>query len=302
MPRKLRNFISGMSCKRFLLLAAAILLAEAPTGLDSAFAASQSVKVAGSTTVLPIVSRAAERFKAVHPGVAVLVNAGGSGVGLNSVAEGRVDIGLMSRHISPEEKEKFKNLSFEIYTVGHDGVACVVSSEIYQAGVKVLSKEQIRDIYLGNISNWQKVGGPDRRIVVVDKEYHRGTRHVFMKYVFGDEKARAPAARLVTGSNNEEQAKIAQSDTAIGMISHAWINEDVVGVGIRENGETLRPTIENIRSGRYPIVRDLNLITVGKPSGPVKEFIDFILGAEGQKTVAESGYIPVWRIPSRPGE
>lgn len=291
-----------MGCKRFFLLAAAILLAEAPTGFDSAFASSQSVKVSGSTTVLPVVSRSAERFKAIHPGVAILVNAGGSGVGLNSVAEGRVDIGLMSRHISPNEKEKFSSLDFKVFTVGRDAVACAVSSEVFHGGVTSLSKEEIRDIYLGKKTNWKEFGGPDRRIVVIDKEMHRGTRHVFMKYVMGDAKARAPGARLVTGSNNEEQAKIAQSDSAIGMLSLAWINKDVAGVGIREGAKILRPTLDSIRSGAYPIARNLSMVTVGEPTGLVKEFIDFVLGPQGQKTVAESGYIPVQSAPPRSGE
>jgi phosphate transport system substrate-binding protein len=128
---------------------------------------------------------------------------------------------------------------------------------------------------------------------VIDKERHRGTRHVFMKYVFGDEKARAPGARLVTGSNNEEQSKIAQSDSAIGMLSIAWINADVVGVGIREGGEIIEPTLDNVRANRFPISRDLNLVTVGEPMGVVKEFLNFVVSPEGQKIVSESGYIPV---------
>jgi phosphate transport system substrate-binding protein len=114
-----------------------------------------------------------------------------------------------------------------------------------------------------------------------------------MKFVFGDSKARAPGARLVTGSNNEEQTKIAQSDAAIGMLSLAWINKDVAGVGIRIDGRTVEPTLENIRNGSFPIARNLNLVTAGAPTGAVKDFIDYLLGPEGQAIVQEAGYIPV---------
>lgn len=256
--------------------------------------AEDSLRLAGSTTVLPIASKAGERFMKLHPGVRVTVNSGGSGVGFQSMASGQVDIGLMSREIDAGEREKFKDAEFTVTVIGHDAVACVVSSEVYNAGVKALTRGQIRDIYLGKIRNWKEVGGPDRPIVAIDKERHRGTRHVFMEYVMGDAKAHAPGARLVTGSNNEEQAKIAQSDSAIGMLSHAWINSDVIGVAvIGDDGASAEPTLDNIRSGKYPIVRRLNLVTRGKPAGLVKEFIDYILGQEIQTLLSQEGYVPV---------
>ena len=252
------------------------------------------ITVVGSTTVLPVATRAAEQFVAKKKGsVSITVNGGGSGVGIQSAGTGRADIGMASRKITEREKKRFKNPGLRTLAVGRDAVACAVSSEIYSAGVRTLSRDQIRDIYLGKIKNWKEVGGPDREIVVIDKERHRGTRHVFMKYLFGDENARTPGARLVTGSNNEEQSKIAASDSAIGMLSLAWLNDDVVGIGIREGEEVIEPTQESVRGNRFPISRDLNLIISGEPQGEIKEFVDFLMGPEGQKIVADSGYIPI---------
>ncbi len=249
------------------------------------------IKVAGSTTLLPIVARAAESFSFKNG--RIIVNAGGSGVGIQAVGTGRIDIGLVSRQLTPQEKKRFSQSNLKVRRIGRDGVACALSSEIFHGGVRALSRQQIRDIYLGEITNWKALGGPDREILVIDKERHRGTRHVFMRYVFGDEQAPAPAARLVTGSNNEEQAKIAQSDAAIGMLSIAWLNDDVVGVGLREDGQIIQPTFENIQTGVFPISRDLNLITAGEPTGATKEFIDYLLSPAGQRIVFASGYIPI---------
>lgn len=250
------------------------------------------IQIVGSTTVLAVASRSAQQFMESSSS-RILVNAGGSGVGIHAVAGGRADIGMASRGISPDESERYEKSHLKIHPVGLDAVACVVSSEVYQAGVQQLTVRQIAGIYMGEIRNWKEVGGPNRKIVVVDKEQHRGTRHVFMQYVFGNASQRTPGTLLVTGSNNEEQAKIAQSDSAIGMLSFNWVNDDVKAVSLLDHGKKIRPTWEAVRQGSYPIVRNLNFITAGNPKGEIKAFIDFVKGPEGQKIVEESGYIPI---------
>jgi phosphate transport system substrate-binding protein len=250
------------------------------------------IKIAGSTTVLPIASRAAETLNAKKNHSIYTVNAGGSGVGIHGVGSGLIQLGLISRNITEAEKERYSNVDLKVHLIGRDAVACVVSSEIFDKGVKSLTRQQIKDIYLGKIKNWKEVGGPDRRIVVIDKEMHRGTRHVFMQYVFGRQNARAPGARLVTGSNNEEQTKLSQSDAAIGMLSFAWVNEDVVAVAIRNGSTIIEPSLKNIQNETYPIMRNLSLVTAGNPSGTVKDFISFILSSAGQNIVREAGYVP----------
>jgi len=258
----------------------------------AAAAGKTTIRMAGSTTVLPVAAKAAEAFLSLHPGLRITVNPGGSGVGVKSVGRGLVDIGMVSREITEKEREYFRDVDFRVLVFARDAVACVVSAEVYEGGVKTLSREQIRAIYSGDITNWKDVGGPDREILVIDKEAHRGTRHVFMNYVFGERLAVARGARIISGSNNEEQTRVAMSDSAIGMLSIAWLNKDVRGVGITEDKKTIKPTMENINNGTYPIVRDLTFVTNGPPRGVVKDFLDFIMGPAGTEIIRESGYVP----------
>lgn len=251
------------------------------------------IRVSGSTTVLPVVSKAAELFKLNHPDVMITVNVGGSGVGVNQVGEKTVHIGMISRDITDEDRKIFPGINFVTHLIGKDAVAVALSSEVYDSGIKTLTFQQIRAIYKGEITNWKNVGGPDKDILVIDKERARGTRHVFMKAVFGDKHAEAEGADLVLGSNNEEQTAIIQSDTAIGMLSLAWLNDDVKGVGIQIDNEAIEPSKENIVNGKYPISRDLLLVTDGEPEGILKEFIDFIKDGKGQEIVEESGYVDI---------
>lgn len=271
--------------KQYTFLCLAFILA--------ACSAPEAVYVSGSSTVLPPVSKAAEVFSA-ETGIAVIVNAGGSGGGFNQLAEGQSDIGMMSRSITAGEREAFSDLNFTEVAIGRDAVVPSISSEIYDAGVTSLTISQIADIYTGDIQNWSEVGGPDRDIFVIDKEASRGTRQVFMNVVLGDPKAEAPGADLVTGSNNEEQTALVQSDAAIGMLSVAWLNDDVRGLAIvLQDGTLVDSSIENIRAGHYPFVRDLNVVKRDDLKPAANQFITYLLGPEGQKFVEASGYIGI---------
>jgi len=261
--------------------------------LISSCSKKESITVSGSSTVLPVVALAAEKFTN-NSGIKVVINGGGSGVGINQLGEGKIDMGMSSRDITGDEVNSYPDVNFITNSIAKDAVIPVVSTQIYEEGVQVLSLDQIGQIYKGEITNWNEIGGPDREILVVDKEASRGTRHVFMEAVFGNKNAKAPGADIVLGSNNEEQTAIAQSNAAIGMLSLAWLNDKVRGLSIAiENGKTIKPIRENVVNGTFPVVRDLILMTNGEPAGKTKEFIDYILSEEGQSIVEEAGYVRV---------
>ena len=254
----------------------------------------EAINIAGSTTVLPIISVAAENFRKSNPEMNIIVNEGGSGVGVNQLGEGKIDIGMVSREITNHEIEDFPEVNFTPISIGKDAVVPVISSEIYNAGITSLTIEEIAKIYRGEILNWKELGGPDKEILVIDKEASRGTRHVFMEIVLGDKEAEANGADLVLGSNNEEQTAIVQSDAAIGMLSNAWLNKDVKGLSIKmSSGELIEPSLKNIINNKFPITRDLLIVTNGQPKGAVKSFIDYLLSDAGQKIVEDSGYVRI---------
>jgi len=259
----------------------------------TACSAPDAIYVSGSSTVLPPVSKAADQFSS-KTGTSVIVNAGGSGGGFNQLAEGQSDIAMMSRNITRGELDAFKGINFTEVAIGRDAVVPSISSEIYDAGVTALTLSQIAAIYRGDVQNWSELGGPDRAIFAIDKEASRGTRQVFMEVVLGDPKAEAPGADLVTGSNNEEQTALVQSDAAIGMLSVAWLNNDVRGLAIiLEDGKVVEASIKNIQDGSYPFVRNLNVVIRDDIEPSSEKFIAYLLGGDGQKMVEDSGYIRI---------
>jgi phosphate transport system substrate-binding protein len=57
--------------------------------------------------------------------------------------------------------------------------------------------------------------------------------------------------------------------------------------------DSVQPTLKNVKNGRYPLIRPLNLITKGDPKGTAKDFIQYMLGNEGQLCVSNERYIPL---------
>jgi len=109
---------------------------------------SGTITVSGSTTVLPIATKAATNFSKIYPHVIVTVSGGGSGVGVSAVSQGTVDIGMSSRDLTSSEN----NLGLTRYTIAHDGIAIIVNpSNTY---INNISLAQLKAIYKGEITNW----------------------------------------------------------------------------------------------------------------------------------------------------
>jgi len=253
---------------------------------------SARLKLAGSTTVEPAARAAAKAFMTHHPHVKVTVRGGGSTIGVKGIMYGALHIGMASRPIKEAELEKSPNLTATV--IGRDGVAVVVNRALYEAGVTKLTLEQIAGIWRGETTNWEDLGGPDLAIMAFDKEMGRGTRDTFAKIVLGGADEPAPGTVGALGENEAVLTAVSENKGAISILSTGWQTEDVVGVAIvGKDGQAVKPTSENVASGRYPISRDLNMVTDGPPQGLAKQFIEFVLSSEGQAFVEEHGYTPV---------
>ncbi|MBN1323973.1 MAG: phosphate ABC transporter substrate-binding protein [Methanotrichaceae archaeon] len=249
------------------------------------------VTVSGSTTVMPLAEASAEEFNRIGNAYHVSVTGGGSGVGITNIAEGRSKIGMASREIKSSERERFQNgdKKFEEHLIAYDGICIAVSQLIYDSGVTSLSRDEARAIYNGEITNWMEVGGPDEEIYVVARELGSGTRDTFNEMVMGDLKAETPGIQTVGASNSEIKTAVTSSDHAIGYLGYNYVQSGPIRA-LAYDG--VKPTIENITDGSYPLTRKLYFYTFGKPSPGAQAFIDFIRGPKGRAIAEENGYIP----------
>ncbi len=254
-----------------------VVAGEAPTGLSG------EINIAGSTTVQPLAEKFAEVFMAANPDVRVAVQGGGSSTGVKSAGEGTVDIGTASREVKDEEKTEFPNL--KIIEIARDGIAIVGNSDV---PVDDLTKDQVRDIFAGTVTNWNQVGGPDGEIIVVAREEGSGTRAAFEEMVMGKD-AVIVANAILQPSNGAVRSTVTGTPGSIAFLSFGYLDDSVKILAV----DGVQPSAETAADGSYPIVRPLNMLTNGEPNPLTKAFLDFILGSEGQAIVEAEGYLPV---------
>lgn len=245
-----------------------------------------SIKVTGSTTVLPIAQLAADAYMETHSNADIQVTGGGSSVGVQAAGEKTADIGMSSRDIKSDELTKYPNLV--ITTIGKDGLALIVNPA---NSITSLTPAQIKGIYAGNYTNWNQVGGPDMPIVVVGRDSASGTREFFFEKVMN--KGNFTSTQLEKNSNGAVQQTIAQTPGAIGYVGLGFIDNKIKAVNIDTNGVTVEPTIANVLSGAYPFSRSLYMITNGQPTGLAKAYLDYIRSPEGQNILVKEGFVPL---------
>ena len=173
---------------------------------------SSTIKVGGSTSISPIMGELAKAYHEKYPGITITIVSNGSGPGAKGAVDGTYDIGMCSRDLKESEVAQ----GLVPHSIGKDGVAVIVNI----AGVDSLTTEQVAKIYSGEITNWNEVGGPDKKIAVYSREDGSGTRDCFdsaMKHTVEGWKIKA---EIATYNNTGGIIGAVQSnDGSIGYIS-----------------------------------------------------------------------------------
>jgi len=268
--------------------------AETPaeTPISSPTGQKQTIRISGSTTVLPIVQKAADQYMATHPDADIQISGGGSGVGIQAIGAKTVDIGMSSRDVTKAEMTRYP--SFVVTTVAQDGIAVVVNPA---NTIPYITLDQIKNIYLDKTTKWTEITGADvpgtnNQIVVIGRDSASGTRAFFDEHLLAK---KTPTAKMLEkNSNGAVLQTVAQTPGSIGYVSIGFVSKDVKALPIWYNADkVIAPNLENVKSREYPVSRDLYVITNGQPSGLTADFINYILSPEGQKIVADEGYVTI---------
>jgi phosphate transport system substrate-binding protein len=280
-----------------VLMTAWVLSACAPRSSEVA-PAQRAIENKGSDTMVNLALAWAEAYQTESADVRLSVTGGGSGTGLAALINGTVDIANASRAIKKEEIEKANANGIEPkeFIVARDAIAVIVhpSNPVTQ-----LTLPQVSAIYRGEITNWRDVGGDDRPIVLLSRETNSGTHVFFLEHVvrlnLKDNKDLFSPDTLLMPSSEGITAEVRQNPNTIGYDGLGYVTPEVKVVAIAKDAQSpyVPPTIATTNDKSYPIARDLYMYTRGEPAGMVKAYMEWVLGAEAQKIVAELGFVPV---------
>lgn len=261
-----------------LVISAAIMgcgKAEEKAASDNGGKLEGTVKVAGSTSVQPLVEELAQAFMDKNPDVNVSVQGGGSSAGVEAANKAAAQIGTCSREIKNEEK----SYGLTETVIAHDGIAVVVNSGNQ---VAQLTKDQVKKIFTGEIKDWSEAGGKKGPITVVVREEGSGTRGAFQDIVLGKD-GKFIANAVVQNSTGAIKTAVTKDVNAVGFMSLGSVDSEVKAVKV----DGVEPSEASVLDGSYKISRPFLFLTKGNPEPSTKAFIDFVLSEDGQKIVSE---------------
>jgi len=298
---------------RFMLAALLVTLLASACGPKTPGEGQQgTITISGAFALYPMMTRWGEEYQKLYPKVQFDISAGGAGKGMADALGGAVDIGMVSRDVTPEEESQ----GAYWVAVTKDAVFPVVNANnpvVNDLLARGVMKEVFTKIYItGEIKTWGEVVGKPEitdEVHVYTRSDSCGAADTWAKYlggkqenlmgigVYGDPGLLDAIVKdpLGIGYNNLNYAFDMTSSKPITGVT-------IVPIDVNANGnadpdeilDTKTEALDAIAANKYPSppARLLNLITKGKPSGIVQSFIEWIL-TDGQQFLSEAGYIPL---------
>lgn len=253
----------------------------AATDAQGADSLSGTVSTNGSTSMEKVIGILSEQFMNDNSDVTVTYDATGSGTGIEAVSNGTCDIGLSSRALKDEEKEK----GLSETTLALDGIAVIVNADCPLDDITI---DQLKEIFTGTVSSWSAFGG-NGEIACIGRENGSGTRDGFESITGTKEKCKLSQELTSTGA---VITAVQSNPNAIGYASFASVaGQDGIKVLTVNKVEC---NAENISNGSYEIQRPFNLITKDgvELSDAAKAFLEYITGHDAISLIEDAGAVP----------
>ena len=292
------------------LLLTLILSACSPDAApESGGAMKGNISVSGAFAIYPLMTRWAEEYQRINPGVRFDISSGGAGKGMEDVLAGKVDIGMISRAITWDEEAQ----NAYPFPVARDAVFVLVNVEnpvLDGLLADGLTQDTLAKIFIaGRITTWgDAVGDPasSDEIHIYTRSDICGAAATWSAYLGGTQDDLLGDGKF--GDPGMVQA-LQKDPLGIGYnnLVYAYGLGDIppqgtviLPIDLNRNGQadpdeilnTRQKAADAVASGLYPAPpsRELYLVTNGKPDGILQAFLEWVL-TDGQAYVERSGYI-----------
>ncbi len=261
----------------------------------------ETLSIKGSDTMVILGQKWAEVYMKQNKGVTVQVTGGGSGTGIAALLNGTTDICQASRPMKPKEKldlKKKRGVDAYELSVALDGLALFVNNK---NPLQELTISQLKEIYTGEVTNWNELGGPNQKIILYGRENNSGTYAYFKEHVLQEEDF-TPRTQTLPGTAAIINA-VSKDVKGIGYGGIAY-GRGVKFIKIKKDAKSpsYEPSLANVENGSYPISRYLYWYTAGAPKGIIKKYADWVVSPAGQSIVKNVGYYPLPRKTNLTGK
>jgi phosphate transport system substrate-binding protein len=243
----------------------------------------KEVKIGGSSSTYPIIKLLTDAYTAkVKMTKANFAAPSQSEAAIAGVKEGVFDLASISKQVKPEEQDS----QLDYYEFAQDALLVATHSSV--KGVTNLTTDNLRAIYSGKVTNWKELGGPDAKIIVLDRPEDESAKKLLRKFYLGEGLNSKDV--VVMRKENDLITAIQNTQYSIGAFSLGYAVSNKVPVN-KLNLDGVEPTPENIRNKKYKMIRHISFVSRKAPKPATKEMIDFALSAEGTKILNESGLV-----------
>jgi phosphate transport system substrate-binding protein len=242
------------------------------------------LKIAGSGSTYPAMKILADAYTAkVKNTTLSFLPPNQSEVAIAGVKDGLLEIATISKQLKPEENDG----TLEYREATKD--ALLVATHPSVKGVTNLTTQNLKAIYSGEIKNWKDLGGPDAKIVVLDRPEDESAKRLLRKYYLGTE-LKNSSETVILRHEGDLVAALQNTPYSIGAFSLANAISNKLPVNhLSLNG--IEPTPENVRAGKYQMVRITGIVSKKNVSKAAQDFINFALSAEAGEVIGKSGFV-----------
>ncbi len=274
--------------KAFIITLSAVLLFNILfiTGWNAKQLETNNIHLRGSGNVAPIAEKTAEMYMKENPDIVVTIASTGTMRGIKSLIDATCNVAMASADYDEQQAKRAKDNDVTLveHIIAHDALVPVVNP---RNSVTNLTIEQLRQIYSGEITNWQQVGGADEAIIVLCHDGTSGNYETWKEKVMGEGKIITPKAKIMV--SDLMKAQVQQNSGVIAFLGMSYIDNTIKPVAVN----AIEAKAANIKNGTYPIIRDLKLYTTQHSPESIKKFVEYMLAPDkGQKFVEQAGVLP----------
>ncbi len=228
-------------------------------------------------------------FERSQDSVKLVIEGGGSNLGLKAIKDGTADVGLSSFQFDLDSVLGEGHGVSEL-PLAYDGIVIISHKE---NPISQLTDQQIKGIFSGKINNWSQIGGFPGQIIPVIRDENSGTQKFFEEY-FNIEKFNPMA--VVSSDNSAIVSRVNENMNGIGFIGFGYFTISINSLEVASQDSLegfISPTFKNLGDGSYPLRRSLQMYYKDSSNPALQAFLEYLKTNDAHFIIKEQGLLPI---------